>query len=227
MPPRGDISRNEPDPIGSNDAIILGDVGPTDVSSELWARLEAFVAERGDAVFSIGPRNWASLGRQETARKLLPVMEPRLVEIDATAAQADQAALPPGEVVRPLTNGLERDSWPMLQLDLDAEKNGEIWAGLPRIPWLVAGRAKPGATVLAVAGGDDSAAVIAHSPRGSGKFCGWAPTGPGTGGSGRAIVSIIGSGGKWRAGRPPERWRRAMQTCGSGPTSLVTERGMA
>jgi hypothetical protein len=170
MPARGDISRNEPDPIGSNDAIILGDVGPSDVSSELWARLEAFVAERGGTlVFSIGPRNWASLGRQETARKLLPVMEPRLVEIDASAAQADQTALPPGAVVRPLTNGLERDSWPMLQLDLDPEKNREIWAGLPRIPWLVAGRAKPGATVFAVAGGDDSAAVIAAQPYGLGK----------------------------------------------------------
>ena len=111
------------------------------------------------------------------------MIEPRLVEIDATAAQADQAALPPGAVVRPLTNGLERDSWPMLQLDLDAEKNGEIWAGLPRIPWLVAGRAKPGATVLAVAGGDDSAAVIAAQPYGLGK------------------VLWVGTDGTWRCWR--------------------------
>src|SRR5207248_6833520 len=45
------------------------------------------------------------------------------------------------------------------------------WAGLPRLPWAVAGRAKPGATVLATAGaGDDpSAVVMAAQPYGLGK----------------------------------------------------------
>ena len=66
MPPRGDISRNEPDPIGSNDAIILGDVGPTDISSELWARLEAFVAERGGRSFSASARG---TGPRSAARR--------------------------------------------------------------------------------------------------------------------------------------------------------------
>ena len=181
VPPRGDASRNESDPLGSFDAIILGDVGSAEVPAELWARLEAFVAERGGTlVFSIGPRNWATLGRQETARKLLPVVEPRLVEIDATAAQADQAALPPGAVVRPLADGPGRDSWPMMQLDSDPTRNRAIWAGLPRMPWLVAGRAKPGATVLAAAGRDDTAAVIAAQPYGLGK------------------VMWIGTDGTWR-----------------------------
>ena len=63
----------------------------------------------------------------------------------------DHAALPPGAVIRPLAS-LERESWPMLQLDSDPERNRAIWAGLPRMPWLLAGRAKPGATVLAAAG---------------------------------------------------------------------------
>ena len=183
VPPRGDVSRNEPDPLGSFDAIILGDVGPAEVPPELWTRLEAFVAERGGTlVFSIGPRNWASLGRQETARKLLPVVEPRLVETDgdASPAQADQAALPPGVVVRRVADRTEQGSWPMLQLDPDAAKNRAIWAGLPRLPWLVSGRVKPGATVLAAAGRDDSAAVIAAQPYGLGK------------------VLWIGTDGTWR-----------------------------
>ena len=53
--------------------------------------------------------------------------------------------------------------------DPDPERNRAIWAGLPRLPWLLAGRAKPGATVLAAAGGNDSAAVIAAQPYGLGK----------------------------------------------------------
>jgi hypothetical protein len=181
VPPRGDVSRNEQDPLGSFDAIILGDVGPAEVPSELWTRLEAFVAERGGTlVFSIGPRNWASLGRQETARKLLPVIEPRLVETDPSPAQAEQAALPPGSVVRPVADLSERESWPMLQLDPDPERNRAVWGGLPRLPWLVAGRIKPGATALAAAGRDDAAAVIAAQAYGLGK------------------VLWIGTDGTWR-----------------------------
>ena len=181
VPPREDLKGNEADPLGSFDAIILGDVGPEEVPSELWARLEAFVGERGGTlVFSSGPRNWALLAIEETARKLLPVIEPRLVEMDASPAQADQTALPPGASIRPVADGLERGSWPMLQLDQDPERNRAIWAGLPRMPWLVAGRAKPGATVLAVAGRDDGAAVIAAQPYGLGK------------------VLWIGTDGTWR-----------------------------
>ncbi len=169
LPARGDALRNETDPLGSFDAIIVGDVGSADVSSEFWTRLESFVAERGGTlVFSIGPRNWASLSRHETARKLLPVFELLQVEIETAARPPDQAALPPGAAIRPLAV-LERESWPMLQLDSDPERNREIWAALPRIPWLVAGRAKPGATVLAAAGTDDSAAVMAAQPYGLGK----------------------------------------------------------
>ena len=44
-----DRSPTGPDPLAGYDAIVIGDVGPLDVSSETWARLEAFVAERGNA----------------------------------------------------------------------------------------------------------------------------------------------------------------------------------
>jgi hypothetical protein len=181
VPPRGDTNGDQPDPLGGFDAIILGDVGPAEAPSELWERLDAFVGERGGTlVFCSGLRNWASLAIQETARKLLPVVEPRLVEIDASPAQADQTSLPPGALIRPLADRLERDAWPMLQLDADPERNRAIWNALPRMPWLVAGRAKPGATVLAVAGRGDGAAVMAAQPYGLGK------------------VLWIGTDGTWR-----------------------------
>ena len=69
----------------------------------------------------------------------------------------------------------------MMQLDADPERNRAIWDAMPRMPWLLAGRAKPGATVLAVAAGrDDQAAVIAAQPYGLGK------------------VLWIGTDGTWR-----------------------------
>jgi hypothetical protein len=57
----------------------------------------------------------------------------------------------------------------MLQFDAAPDRNQSIWAALPRIPWLIAGRAKPGARVLATAGADDAAAVMAAQSYGLGK----------------------------------------------------------
>ena len=175
VPPRGDPARKQADPLGEFDAIIVGDVGPSDANSELWARLEAFVAERGGTlIFSLGPRNWRSISRQETARKLLPVIEPSPVTAGAPDREgsaerdAGHLALPVGTRIRPVSAS-EATSWPMLQLDADPDRNRSIWANLPGMPWLVAGRAKPGARVLATAGADDAGAVIAAQPYGLGK----------------------------------------------------------
>ena len=60
-------------------------------------------------------------------------------------------------------------AWPMFALASEPAANRSIWAGLPRLPWVIAGRAKPGATVLATAGRDASAAAIAAQPYGLGK----------------------------------------------------------
>ena len=37
-------------------------------------------------------------------------------------------------------------AWPMLQLAAEPEESRRLWAGLPRLPWVLAGKAKPGAT---------------------------------------------------------------------------------
>ena len=68
----------------------------------------------------------------------------------------------------------------MLQLDTDPARNRATWAGLPRLPWVLAGRTKPGAAMLAATGGDETTAVIAAQPYGLGK------------------VLWIGTDGTWR-----------------------------
>ena len=73
LPPRGNASRNEPDPLGSFDAIILGDVSPDEVPADLWARFEAFVAGRGGTLVLMpargtGPRTHARKPPESSCR---------------------------------------------------------------------------------------------------------------------------------------------------------------
>jgi hypothetical protein len=180
LPAVPDATTRLPDPLGSFDAIVLGDVDPRDATPEVWARLEAYVAERGGTlVLAPGPRHWGTFATNETARKLLPLLDPQAPAIDPVTTDPAHRALPPGLVLTPTPAGLDGGSWPMLQFASDPEQNRAIWAGLPRLPWLVAGRPKPGATPLATAGDDSRTAIAAH-PYGLGK------------------VLWVGSDGTWR-----------------------------
>ncbi|HEX8203412.1 MAG TPA: hypothetical protein VF590_23250, partial [Isosphaeraceae bacterium] len=169
--PLPDPASKAPDPLGSFDAIVLGDVAPGDATPEVWARLDAYVAARGGTlIVSPGPRSWPELAGSEAARKLLPVLDPRPVPVDAAAVDPARPSLPPGVVIRPHPSAA--DAWPMLQFASDPETSRSAWLGLPRLPWVLAGRAKPGATVLASAadtGTEEAAAVIAAQPFGLGK----------------------------------------------------------
>ena len=56
FPARRDPSEKQPDPLGTFDAVIVGDVDPADLTSETWTRLESYVAERGGTlVLNPGP----------------------------------------------------------------------------------------------------------------------------------------------------------------------------
>ncbi len=170
LPPRPDDTATTADPLGSFDAILIGDIDPAGFDSRVWSRLDSYVADRGGTlVISSGPRYWAALAGQEAFRKLAPVTEPHLVAIDPALTDPAHPALPPGIAVLPNWGRIEAAAWPMLQLDADPEQNRSTWARLPRLPWVVAGRAKPGAVTLAAASGDESAAVMASSPYGLGK----------------------------------------------------------
>ena len=168
VPPRA----NDADPLGAYDAIVLGDVEPGLLAAEGWARLESFVARRGGTlILSAGPRAWPTESlKNEVVRKLLPVIDPKLAAFDTGSVDPDHPSLAPGVAVRPAALAVE--AWPMLALAATAELSKTAWLGLPRLPWVLAGRAKPGATTLATIEasappGDGS--VIAAQPYGLGK----------------------------------------------------------
>jgi hypothetical protein len=170
LPARSDRDDKSADPLGAFDAIILGDVDPAAFDSQTWSRLDAYVAERGGTlVLNSGPKHWAALAGQAAVAKLSPVTETHRVVVDPAAIDPLNPALPPGVVVMPNWSRIDTTDWPMFQLDADPEKNRSTWSRLPRLPWVVAGRAKPGTAALAVAAGDESAVVVASGPYGLGK----------------------------------------------------------
>ena len=174
LPQRG--AGDGPDPLGNYDVIVVGDVAPVDLPAADWSRLDAFVAERGGAlVFSAGPRSWAALASSEPSRALLPVSDPRPIRVDPRDEDPAHPELPPGVPLTPApAASADPSAWPMLQLAADPAESLRRWGSLPRLPWAVAGRPKPGATPLASAGpatraGDPAAAVLASQPYGLGK----------------------------------------------------------
>ncbi|WP_435008823.1 hypothetical protein P12x_000071 [Tundrisphaera lichenicola] len=160
-----------PDPLGRYDAILVGDVDPADLPAEVWARLDAYVAGRGGTLAILpGPRFWPSLAG-EGPRALLPVLEPRPLAVDPDVTDPDHPAMPPGLALAPAPGLLDTpDVWPMLQLGESPEGSRTAWAGLPRLPWVAGGQAKPSATVLASAPGrEGEGAILAAQPYGLGK----------------------------------------------------------
>jgi hypothetical protein len=180
--PARDAAGKAADPLGSFDVVVLGDVDPADLPAEVWARLDAYVSDRGGTlVLAPGPRFWSALASSESARKLLPVVDPQPVAIDPKADDPAHPGLPPGAAFEPAAEAVaDASAWPMLQLAPEPEETRRRWAGLPRLPWAIAGRAKPGASVLATAGGDPSAVVVAAQPYGLGK------------------TLLVGTDGTWR-----------------------------
>jgi hypothetical protein len=170
LPARTSPADRQADPLGSYEAIVIGDVDPADLPSADWARLEWFVAERGGTlVLSPGPRSWAALVGQDAIRKLVPVIGPRPLAIEPSAIDPTNPAIPTGVGLVPTAAALDASAWPMFALASEASQNRAAWAGLPRLPWVIAGRAKPGATLLATAGTGESSAAVAAQPYGLGK----------------------------------------------------------
>jgi hypothetical protein len=114
-----------------------------------------------------------ALSSTEKARALLPVIDPRPVVIDASGEDKAHPSLPPGVELVPRSSLLDDpEAWPMLQLGEGPETTRATWQGLPRLPWVVAGRAKPGATVLVEPGGRtgvETGAAMAAQAYGLGK----------------------------------------------------------
>lgn len=181
LPPRIDPTAKAPtpDPLGAYDAIIVGDVRPEDLDAAAWSRLAWYADVRGGTlVLAAGPRSLAVLTSQETARKLLPVLDPRAVPMGELKPDPARPVLPPGATLIPST----ADGFPMMRLDSDLEKSRATWKALPRQPWAASGKPKPLASVLATIGDvpGEANAVIVAQPYGLGK------------------VLWIGTDGTWR-----------------------------
>ena len=176
LPAAPDPDSAAADPLGEFDVIVLGDLPPEEAPAGLWARLETFVADRGGTlIVAAGPRSWPDgwLG-DPTAGALLPVVEPGPLPVDPEAIDPERPALPPGVLLVPSAEVMAAPAdWPMLQFAADSEASRAVWAGLPPMPWALAGRAKPGASSLLVDGGTagtgEAMAVVASQPYGLGK----------------------------------------------------------
>ncbi len=94
---------NGPDPLGAFDVIVVGDVAPDDLPPAAWRRLESYADRRGGTlVLAAGPRLADLLASDESARKLLPVLDPRPLPFDPDAADPAHPSLPPGSGPAPL-----------------------------------------------------------------------------------------------------------------------------
>jgi len=160
-----------PDPLGHYDLIVIGDVDPLDLPPEAWKRLDAYVAERGGTLAILpGPRFWSTL-TGEGSKALLPVLDPHPLTIDLASTDPNHPALPPGLALMPSPEVLgAADAWPMLQIGEGSDGPRSTWETLPRLPWVIAGKAKPSSTTLVSSPGrEDEGAAIAAQPYGLGK----------------------------------------------------------
>lgn len=173
LPPIPEPGSDTPDPLGSFDAIVLGDVSPDVAPADLWERLDAYVSSRGGTlIVSAGPRSWpVGWSQNERAMGLLPISSPRRASPTPLSPPSNNSPLPPGTRMLPSPlAAAEPEQWPMLQLASDVSANQAVWEGLPPLPWALAARPKPGATVLATAApqtttpnADTSTIIAAHS----------------------------------------------------------------
>lgn len=131
------------DALGGFGCVILGDVGPDDLTLADRQRLERWVSEGGGTLVVSAGKRWmpleyaeeSSAGGPGPLSRLLPVLNPR--------------ALAPEEG-RALTLTRAGEEQKFMELEGDREENAALWAGHPRPwGWAAVGPAKPGATVLA------------------------------------------------------------------------------
>jgi hypothetical protein len=159
------------DPLSRFDAVILGDVAAADIPSGFWDRMESHVSQRGGALIVVpGPRRWEELWSGANRPPVLAALSPftglKLATVDEASVDPARPALPPGLAVVPTPEALaEQSAWPMFRLP---DRQGP-WADLPRQPWALTGRLKPGATALAVVSGASPEAVVASQRFGLGR----------------------------------------------------------
>ncbi len=193
------------------DAIILGSVERAFFTPEQLENTVAFVAQRGGGLLMLGGSQAFSQGGYagSSIEDVLPVEMPaqssRAVTSHATTFRDKYGLLVTPEGYRN----------PVLQLASDAAQNREIWDSLPDLEgYNLLGRAKPGATVLAVhplSEPSDPKIIMAQQ-----RF-----------GRGRSMVFATSSSWHWQMGMPHEDssherfWRQVMRWLALGSPDPV------
>lgn len=135
-------------PFAEPDLVIVGDVAAEDMPEKAWLLLERFVAENGGTlVMMAGKNDFPISHRSPTLERLLPITNPRPIEIENHLSAGDPTER--GFHLR-LTPDGEREA--MLQFDTSSRvDNARIWQSLPGHVWGIFGEVKPNATVFVTA----------------------------------------------------------------------------
>jgi len=129
------------------DLLVIGDVSPSNVDSNVWEVIDEFVREQGGTlVLLAGKRQFPARHTSLELRQLLPVTNLR--EIDLSQSGTDDAPLDRGFRLQ-LTPDADRHA--MFQFDTNSSENRRVWSQLPGHVWGLTGTAKPGTTVFAAA----------------------------------------------------------------------------
>ncbi len=161
-------------PFAEYDAIIIGDVAPSQLPEKTWTLLDRFVREGGGTlVLTAGKDHFPRAYNSPVVERLLPIDKLHVIE-----ASGPQQTGPPSMRGFHLTLTPDGARQEFLQFDADEEANARIWKELPGHPWGLVGQVKPAATVFASLrdetgpGGLDferKNALIAHQHAGAGQ----------------------------------------------------------
>lgn len=154
------LKPGEDDPLDIYDCILLGDVPPDKLDADDRRRLERYVGQRGGTLVLLAGKRYLPMGYLAAASaatdplaKMLPVTEAQPIQPEAGF---NLGLTPDGQLA------------PFLQLDAPQDANRKRFAEFPRHFWGLVGKAKPGATVLAVP--EDAKATVSKAGTDRGVF---------------------------------------------------------
>jgi uncharacterized membrane protein len=150
-------------------AIVLGDIPKGFFSADQLAMIREFVSERGGGYLMLG----GSTAFEESFFDS-PIADVLPVTLSGLAQLPSQPRDGTGDKKFSLRLTPEGEHTAILRLELDSDRNRQRWQNMPQLQGInVTGRAKPGATVLAVHPalrlGNDPLPVIAYERYGRGR----------------------------------------------------------
>lgn len=126
------------------DVIVLGDVAPDDLGTDVMRTLEKFVARRAGTLIVVSGRQHMPHAFEQT-----PLAD--VLPVQLAGSRRGDATSPDSAYYFKIASGAE--SHVLMQQSTDPRENEAVWQSLPKLHWRhPASKAKVGATVLAYAG---------------------------------------------------------------------------